>query len=74
MAPGVLGHNLLLLPLSSLPLSGPLERNLVTVGLLTLASVASEPGGDEVVSVGLIFPKLDATCLSLIKQHPSHYV
>ena len=29
---------------------------------------------DEVVSVGLIFPKLDATCLSLIKQHPSHYV
>ena len=29
---------------------------------------------DEVVSVGLIFPKLDATCLSLIKQHSSHYV
>ena len=55
--PGVLGHIFLLLPLSSLPLTGPVERDLATVGLLTLTLVTSEPVGDEVKSVGLAPPR-----------------
>ena len=54
--PGVWSH-IVLHPRSPLPLTGPVERDLATVGLLTLTLVTSEPVGDEVKSVGLAPPR-----------------
>ena len=36
-----------------LPLKGPVEQDLVTVGLLAQALVTGDPGGDELKPVGL---------------------